>query len=355
MADPQKSEQPTQKKLNEAKEQGRFPVSRELVAGAQFSLFVWLLIRNSSEWMSALEHTMRRLLEAAFDAPNTFSEVQGLVAALAIPLLWPALKTGAWLVAGSLTLHLASSGFGLAPSKLAPDLTRLNGLGRLAQLPKQNIAQALQALVALPLFAYLCFVLLAEHASEFQRLSATGVRASAAIVASVLGEVLWYGATLLLLIGLVDYYRQRSKWSGEMKMTKQEVQDEHKESEGNPQIKARVRRLMRERSRRRMMKDVETATAVVVNPTHFAVALRYDAGEMPAPKVVAKGKNFLAARIRERAIKNQVPIVENAPLARALYQSAEIGQEIPAPLFRAVAEVLAYIYRVMHQRPVRGR
>ena len=355
MADPQKSEQPTQKKLNEAQEQGRFPVSRELVAGAQFSLFVWLLLRNSTEWMATLEQTMRRLLEAAFNQPNTFSDIYSLAAALGTPLLWPALKLGAWLAVGSLALHLASTGFGLAPSKLAPDLNRLNGFSRLAQLPKQNLAQAVQALIALPLFAYLCFVLLAEHAPALRRLSATGVRAAAAIVGSILGEVLWYGAALLLLIGFADYYRQRSKWDSEMKMSKQEVRDEHKESEGNPQIKARVRRLMRERSRRRMMKDVETATAVVVNPTHFAVALRYDAGEMPAPKVVAKGKNFLAARIRERAIKNQVPIVENAPLARALYQSAEIGQEIPAPLFRAVAEVLAYIYRVMNQRPVRTR
>jgi flagellar biosynthetic protein FlhB len=206
-------------------------------------------------------------------------------------------------------------------------------------------------MLALPLFAFVIGHLAAQYASEFQRLPATGVAAGASRVATALGEVLWDGAALLLGLGLFDYYRQRSRWQGELKMSRQEIQDEQKESEGNPQMKARIRRLMRERSRRRMMKDVETATAVVVNPTHFAIALRYEAGEMPAPKVVAKGKNYLAARIRERALKHQVPIIENPPLARALYETAAVGQEIPAHLFRAVAEVLAYIYRVMNRRP----
>jgi len=349
MAD-QKTEQPTQKRLNEAKEQGRFPVSRELVAGVQFYLFVWLLTRGPGEWMASFEAQMRRLLAAAFEGPATAGDLEALAASLTLPLVWPLVKTGAILAAGSMALHLVSTQFGLAPSKLAPDFSRLNGFGRLTQLPKQNAAQALHALITVPVFVYLTFYLVTRHGADFNRLTSTGVRAASGRVASALSEVLWDGAALLLLLGFVDYYRQRSTWQSQMKMSRQEVQDEHKESEGNPQIKARVRRLMRARSRRQMMKDVETATAVVVNPTHYAIALRYDAGDMPAPKVVAKGKNFLAARIRERALKNQVPIVENPPLARALYQSAEVGQEIPANLFRAVAEVLAYIYRVMNPR-----
>lgn len=349
MAD-QKTEQPTQKRQKEAREQGRFPVSRELVAGVQFYIFVWLLTRNPGEWMTAFEGQMRRLLAAAFEGAATRGDFGALTGSLATPLLWPLLKTGTILAAGSLALHLISTQFGLAPSKLTPDFSRLNGFGRLAQLPKQNASQALHALIALPVFAYLTYYLVAQHGADFNRLPSTGVRAAAGRVASALNEVLWDGAALLLILGLADYYRQRRTWESQMKMSHQEIKDEHKESEGNPQMKSRIRRLMRERSRRQMMRDVETATAVVVNPTHYAIALRYDAGEMPAPKVVAKGKNFLAARIRERAIKNQVPIVENPPLARALYQSAEVGQEIPANLFRAVAEVLAYIYRVMNPR-----
>jgi flagellar biosynthetic protein FlhB len=133
-------------------------------------------------------------------------------------------------------------------------------------------------------------------------------------------------------------------------MTKQEIREEFKETEGNPQIKQRVRRLQRDLARRHMMKEIPTATAVIVNPTHYAVAIRYSLESMGAPLVVAKGKNYLAARIREKAIAHNVPIVENQPLAQALYKAADVGQEIPAHLYRAVAEVLAYIYKLMNGR-----
>jgi flagellar biosynthetic protein FlhB len=113
-------------------------------------------------------------------------------------------------------------------------------------------------------------------------------------------------------------------------------------------MKARVRRIQRDRARRQMMKEVATATAVVVNPTHFAVAIRYEMDSMAAPRVVAKGKNYLALRIRQRAIDNQVPLIENPPLAQALYKSVEVGQEIPPHLYRAVAEILAYIFKLMN-------
>jgi flagellar biosynthetic protein FlhB len=130
-------------------------------------------------------------------------------------------------------------------------------------------------------------------------------------------------------------------------MSKQELKEESKDMEGSPQIKAKVRRLQMAMRRRHMLKDVPTATAVIVNPTHYAVAIRYEMASMPAPVVVAKGKNYMAARIRKIAIENQVPIIENPPLAQALYKAAEVGQEIPTHLYRAVAEILAYVYKLM--------
>jgi flagellar biosynthetic protein FlhB len=133
-------------------------------------------------------------------------------------------------------------------------------------------------------------------------------------------------------------------------MSKQDIREEMKDLEGNPQMKARIRRLQRDRARRQMMKEVPKATAVVVNPTHFAVAIRYVVETMAAPVVVAKGKNYLALRIRQKAVEHQVPIIENPPLAQALYQSVEVGQEIPPHLYRAVAEILAYIFKLMHGR-----
>ena len=145
-------------------------------------------------------------------------------------------------------------------------------------------------------------------------------------------------------------------------MSKQDIRDEMKEAEGSPIMKQRIRRLRRDMSRRRMMKEVPTATAVVVNPTHYqdrkppadldtyAVALKYDMKSPGAPRVVAKGKNYLALRIRQLAIDNQVPLIENPPLAQGLYKSVDVGQEIPAQFYRAVAEVLSYIFRVMNGR-----
>ncbi len=133
-------------------------------------------------------------------------------------------------------------------------------------------------------------------------------------------------------------------------MSKQEIRDEMKEVEGSPLMKSRIRRIRRDLARRRMMQEVSTATAVVVNPTHYAVALKYSINSHGAPTVVAKGKNYLALRIRQKAVENQVPLIENPPLAQGLYKSVEVGQEIPAQFYRAVAEILAYIYRLMNGR-----
>jgi flagellar biosynthetic protein FlhB len=133
-------------------------------------------------------------------------------------------------------------------------------------------------------------------------------------------------------------------------MTKQEVREEVKEQESSPQVKMRIRRIQRDLARRQMMKELPKATAVIVNPTHYSVAIRYSIETPGAPRIVAKGKNYLAKRIRQLALEHQVPIVENPPLARALYTSVEVGQEIPSHLYRAVAEILAYIYKLMNGR-----
>jgi flagellar biosynthetic protein FlhB len=163
-------------------------------------------------------------------------------------------------------------------------------------------------------------------------------------------ELFWKAAVIFLVFGSVDLFRQIRKHSSELRMSKQEIREEMKEMEGNPQMKARIRRIQRDRGRKRMMQEVPTATAVIVNPTHFAVAIRYSVDSMAAPLVVAKGKNYLALRIRAKATEHLIPIIENPPLAQALYKSVEVGQEIPPHLYRAVAEILAYIFKLMNGR-----
>src|SRR5205085_4386499 len=186
--------------------------------------------------------------------------------------------------------------------------------------------------------------------TSYAGLARVGVWPALTVISESLKHLLWKAAYLFLAISCLDLLRVIRRHNKSLRMTKQEVRDEFKETEGNPQIKSRIRRIQRDLARRNMMKEVSKATAVIVNPTHYSVAIRYEMESMAAPRVLAKGKNYLARRIRELALQHEIPIIENQPLAQALYKSAEVGQEIPPHLYRAVAEVLAYIFKLMNPR-----
>jgi flagellar biosynthetic protein FlhB len=158
-------------------------------------------------------------------------------------------------------------------------------------------------------------------------------------------QMCFYTCMVLFLMAVLDYAYTKWQHQHDLKMTKQEVKDEHKQREGDPSVKARIRSVQREMARKRMMEAVPEATVVITNPTHLAIALKYEEG-MPAPIVVAKGAGFVAQKIRSIATDNDIPLVENKPLARTIFKSTEIGDFIPAELYRAVAEILAYVYRL---------
>lgn len=246
--------------------------------------------------------------------------------------------------------QLLTTQFGFAVEKLAPDFNRLNPLSKLKQLPSQNFSAFLRALIALPVLLYVAYIAASEKMPLFLQMPQMTVNGGFLRLSSALLELLWKAAFVFFLIGAMDLFRERRKYMNEVRMTKQEIREEMKDVEGNPQVKGRIRRLQRDLLRRKMMSEVATATAVIVNPTHYSVAIKYDIGQMSAPRVVAKGKNYLALRIRMKAMENQVPIIENRPLAQALYKSVNVGQEIPAHLYRAVAEILAYLYKLMGGR-----
>jgi flagellar biosynthetic protein FlhB len=254
------------------------------------------------------------------------------------------------LLAVTLAAQLASTNLGISVKRLAPSGARFNPLSKLKDLPKQNVPAAIQAFALMAVMGYVLYLLIRDNLPRLILLPLSTVPAGVAQINASIQQLLWRAAAVLLVFGFVELIRNRASYHKRLRMTKQEIRDEMKESEGNPQIKAQVRRLRRELLRRRMMQDVPTATAVIVNPTHYAIAIRYEMDRMASPLVVAKGKNYLALRIRQKAMDSGVPIVENPPLARGLYTAAEVGQEIPAEFYRAVAEVLAYIYRLMGRR-----
>ena len=345
----QRTEQPTAKRLDKARKEGQFPTARQFVSAMQFLAFVAVLAAWGGQWFAELRRLMRQALAAAFAAqPEAQAvEISRYLLVSVLRLLAPA--AGVLLVA-TLGMQLAATELGVSLKKLPPDLARLNPLARLRELPKQNLPALLRAAVMLPLFGMAVYGIIRDNLFAYMALPFQGVESGFRQVCGSLGTLLWKACGVFLVFGAVDLFRQRRRHRKDLRMSKQEIRDEVKETEGNPQMKARIRRLARERLRHKMMKEVPTATAVIVNPTHYAVALRYALDSMATPVVVAKGKNYLALRIRQRALEHQVPIVENPPLAQALYRSVDIGQEIPAHLYRAVAEILAYVYKLMNGR-----
>jgi len=346
----QRTEEPTAKRLDTARKEGQFPTAREFVSAMQFLAFVAVLEGWGGQWFRELRQATRQVLAAAFAANPPAAQAVELSRHLLVQALLLLAPAAGVLLMVTLGTQLIATQLGVSLKKLAPDLKRLNPLARLRELPRQNGPALLRALVMLPLFGMAVYAIVRDNLFAYLTLPFRSVEAGFRQACGSLDSLLWKAAGVFLIFGCVDLLRQRRRYRRDLRMSKQEMRDEVKEAEGNPQVKGRIRRIQRERLRHQMMKEVPKATAVIVNPTHYAVALRYALDSMATPVVVAKGKNYLAQRIRQRAVENQVPIIENPPLAQALYRSVEVGQEIPAHLYRAVAEILAYVYRLMNGR-----
>jgi len=244
-------------------------------------------------------------------------------------------------------VHGFQGGWTFASGALELNWSRLSpahGIKRFGLM--QSGADTVKTFVAVAVIGYLGWMSTEAVIADGARMPWMTPAGAAGVGWYHLERLLWRVACALAVLALGDYALQRYRLMSSLKMTKQEVRDEAKESDGNAEVKGRIRRIQREMSRRRMLSDVTRATVVVTNPTHFAVALEYRRASMAAPVVLAKGQDLIAAAIRERARKHGVPIVENKPLAQALFTSAEVGEAIPAGLFAAVAEVLAQLIRL---------
>jgi flagellar biosynthetic protein FlhB len=338
MAHDTKTEQATPRRRQKAREKGQVVRSRELVAS--LATMAALLLCTQ---LSSFVNDWRTLLRFSLDSASGSARFSW----------WPALAPlrGIGIVLGLTWLAATLAAFGqgglvLAPSSLAPNWSRLSPASRMEQLfSLTSISRLLKSLLPAAAVVYLAVAVLAREWTVLPTLSGRSSPAVARFLLTVLFEFSWKAALVLLIWAGVDYLLERRKFESDLRMSRQEILDEFKETEGNPTVKARIRRLQRQVRRRRMLKDVERAAVVITNPTEFAVALEFSA-MMAAPVVVAKGRNLLAAEIKQVARWQGIPLVENPPLAHALYRAVEIGQSIPPKLYRVVAEVLAAIYRV---------
>jgi flagellar biosynthetic protein FlhB len=345
-----RTEKPSAKRLREARKRGQFVHSRDLaVAGATVAatmglggfggrLFSGLAARLAADLGSFGENPLRVLTGGELN--GLVMRGGGLIAVLVGPI---ALCT----VGAAVLVHGFQGGWSLATDTLKIDWGRLSparGIKRFGLT--QAGLDTLKTLVSVAAIAFIGWISIKGMVVDGARLPWMSPTGAAAAGWSSLQTLLWRVALALLALAMADYGLQYYRTMSSLRMTKQEIKDEAKESEGSAEVKGRIRRVQREMARRRMLSDVKKATLVVTNPTHFAVALEYRRGSMTAPKVLAKGQDHVALAIREQARKHGIPIVENKPLAQALFKTTEVGDVIPAGLFSAVAEVLAQLIRL---------
>lgn len=348
--DASKTEDPTEKKLQDARGKGQVAQSQEikswaiLLGGTAGLMFLAPFIANGVTSVS------RAFIESPHAISANFGHLRKVFADVAMDIGLVLAPLFLLLVIIAIAANIGQFGLIWSFEKIMPDLKKISLIAGVKRMfSSRTVMEFLKGIakliivgvvafgLAIPLLVDIEIIAFKDFLYSLDRIHTIAIYLAAGTVA------------VMTVIAALDLIYQRMKHSKEMRMTKQEVKDEHKQSEGDPQVKARIRQIRAERAQNRMMASVPEADVVITNPTHYSIALQYKMEEMAAPKLVAKGVDHLAFRIREVAEDNDIPIVENPPLARALYASVEIDEEIPGEHFTAVAEVIGYVMRMRGQ------
>ena len=347
----EKTEQPTSKKLSDARKEGKVAKSKEIVNGIAllgfflalrlFMSFAGNRLEDIFAWIYAIIPDIVSMDGSGLKIATITGIFRILVGKLLIILL-------PFLAVGFLTgfvANLVQVGWKPTMKPLEPKLNKFNPVSGFKRIfSKQSLVNLILALAKIFLVFYIAYTCIKDQANNLFILYDITLRQALSMIFQIIVDTGMKISIVYIVLGFADYAYQRWKFNDDMKMTKQEVKDEYKNSEGDPQIKGQQRRRMMESSQRRMMQNVPQADVVITNPTHIAVAIHYDNNQDEAPKVVAKGEDYLAKRIKDVAAENNVPIMENKPLARALYATVEVDEVIPPELYQAVAEILAVVY-----------
>lgn len=345
--DSQKTEEPTQKRLDESRQKGQVATSREvnhwfmILGGALF------LMMLAPGMLRSLERVLLRFIalphEMSVDSTGFAAILHNTLSEVGVALLFP---LGLMLVLAIFS-GVAQHGILLSPDQIMPKLDKISPMAGFKRLfSMKSFAEFIKGILKLCVVGAVMTIVVLPDLGAITQLPNYSVPDMMRFTAIVSGKVLMAALAVLTVIAALDFLYQRFAHMQQMRMSKQEIRDEMKQTDGDPMIKSRLRQIRMERARRRMMAEVPKATVVITNPTHFAVALRYVQGEMAAPVVVAKGADLVAAKIREVAQENNVPIVENPPLARALFATVELEEPVPAEHYRAIAEIIGYVMRL---------
>jgi len=348
----EKTEQATSKKLTDTREKGQAAKSQELNSLAVFTTGL-LVLFFTKDYVGMKLWIMSTYIFSSLDTLELSVNILSMYAIQAvlffISTVFPVLLG---IVIISLAVGYGQVGFKITPKALQPKLNKLNPLkgfksSFLSTRPLVELLKSVAKLGAIGIFSY--FILEEMVLNSIGLVNFTVTEIVDYMMDNAV-EFLWRVSLVYVVIAFLDFVYQKQKFKKDQKMTKHEVKEENKQLEGDPQIKSQIRGKQLEMARNRMLQDIPTADVVITNPTHFAVALKYEIGNTLAPKVVAKGKDLLAKKIKEIAKDNNVPIHEDVQLARALYKSCDVGREIPEELFKAVAQILAYIFKLKEER-----
>jgi len=349
--DDQKTEYPTGKRLGEARERGQLPISREVGYWVSFLGIVVVVVWLAPMMSNQLVDVLRVFLEA----PHAFViDDHGLQTVVYDTIVQVALATGlifAVLVFAIIAGYIVQTGPFLSTDLISFDLSKLSLINGLKKIfSTQSLVELVKSFGKLIVLGTTVFFILWPLVPMLPGLIGRPLMDSVAFLHQQAEHLLIILLLVYTAIALGDLFYQRWHYIKGLRMTKQEVKDEYRQQEGDPIIKSRLRQIRMEKARKRMMAQVPKADVVITNPTHYAVALKYDSGKMTAPVVLAKGSDRIALRIRELAEENKITLVSNPPLARALYDTVDVDQEIPTQHYRAVAEIISYVYKLKKQK-----
>lgn len=349
----EKTEEPTQKKKDDTRKEGKVAKSKEMSSGVELiALFVILKF-----WVGHMGENFMELFGELYEKMPAYTTYwggrvvssdyrilfNGVLLELLIQLL-PFFVVG---VVISVLVNMLQFKFKISTKPLQPKFDKLNPVSGMKKLfSKEKIMELLKSIAKIILIMWVVYSTIKNDWVYLVKFYQMPLNQAIELIGNIVINMGLKISLVFMIIAFVDWFYQKWKFNEDIKMTKQEVKDEYKNAEGDPQIKGKMKQKMREASQRRMMQDVPKADVVITNPTHFAVAIRYDANEGSAPRVLAKGADFVAQKIKEIARENNVEIVENKPLARMLYANVDVGQEVPPELYQSVAEVLAMVYKL---------
>ena len=345
----EKTEEPTAKKRADARKKGQVGRSQELnTAFVLLVGFFTLKLLWDSIYLSIASYTTYVFtnLNQSVDTENIIHIFIGIIVVLAktaFPIMFAIMLIGLAINFFQVGLNFNTESIEFKLDKLNP----INGFGRI--FSKRSLVELAKSFFKILVIGFFLYRFIHEQILAMPQFMFFDLTTSLALVAEIIFQMAFIVIGVIMIMALMDYGYQKWQTTQDIKMTKQEVKDEMKQSEGDPQIKGKIRQKQRQMAMARMMKEVPKADVIVTNPTHYAIALSYQQG-MSAPLVVAKGQDLVAQRIKEIAREARVPIIENKPLARAIYAAVQIGDAIPQELYQAVAEVLAYVYRLKHAR-----